>query len=113
MVTSADGLEQPLVPGGGDRVVSWSQLGKYVRRVKQVRVSEMQKQCEVRIQGTGIRALGLAVIFGFTACISASGDGKRCRVASAAGTHPLRCPLTHLSIRHAQCICPYTCTRLY
>ena len=94
VVTSADGLEQPLVPGGGDRVVAWSQLGKYVRRVKQVRVSEMQKQCEVRVQGTGIQALGLAVMFWFTACISAAGDGKRCRIASATGTRPLRCPLT-------------------
>ena len=48
VVTGADGLETPLVPGGEDRGVPWDQLGKYVRRVKEIRASEMQKQCEVR-----------------------------------------------------------------
>ena len=48
MVTGADGLETPLVPGGEDRMVPWDQLGKYIRRVKEVRASEMKKQCEVR-----------------------------------------------------------------
>ena len=48
VILGADGMERVLVPGGGGVSVRWTELPKYVQRVKNIRTEEMLQQCEVR-----------------------------------------------------------------